>query len=212
MKNPAPPASRWQTHRSATARASWSGVFSRVSRACVSKARLALPVIAAAAVAVAPARAAASDGDEIKLLRQQIELLSKKIDALEKRQAMTGAGETGGPGPGKPAAATPAFPPGAKGLVVTSPDNALSVKLGALVQADARVFLNGNDSANDGFLMRRVRTPISGTVHKIFSFNITPEFCGSHAHKIFDAWAQAGLSPGFNLKIGKFKTPASLES
>ncbi len=182
------------------------GVFSLLLHACTSHGRLALLAFIGTAVVLAPARAAGSDSDEIQLLRRQIELLSKKVNVLEKRQIMTDADDA------KAAAATPKVSLDGKGFVVSSPAKDFSVKIGAFVQADARVYLEGNEAKNDGFLMRRVRTPISGAFYKIFSFNLTPEFStGSGAHRVFDAWVQIGLDPAFNIKAGKFKTGAALE-
>ncbi|OAM91377.1 hypothetical protein AW736_03565 [Termitidicoccus mucosus] len=207
MKNCTLPDSHRQTHAPSAHRASRQGAFFRALSACASRGRLALLAVACAAALVAPvpARAAASDSDEISLLRRQIELLSKKVETLEKRQVMADADE------GKDVATTPKVSLDGKGFAVTSPAKDFSVKIGAFVQADARVYIKGNETKNDGFLMRRVRTPISGTFYKIFSFNLTPEFAGTQAHKLFDGWIQAGLTPEFNIKAGKFKTPASLE-
>ncbi|EIQ02153.1 phosphate-selective porin [Opitutaceae bacterium TAV1] len=168
-----------------------------------------LLVSAGMVLAPAPARAASSADDEIRLLREQIELLSKKIDTLEKRQAMTDADEAAA------ARTTPKVTAGPAGIVVASADKAFSLKLGALVQTDARVFLDDGASNRDGFLLRRIRTPLTGTVSKIFSFNITPEYAGgsntSSSASLVDAWFSATLTPAFGLKAGKFTLPVVLE-
>lgn len=192
--------------RAAWLRALFPALFRPRTRACSA----ALLATASLALLPASARAADADKEEIQLLRQQIELLSQKIEKLEKRQVMADADEA------KAIATTPKVSLDGKGFVVSSPDKAFSIKLGALVQTDARVYIDGKQtSSKDGFLMRRVRTPISGTVFKTFSFNITPELSGNDKDgsntKLFDAWVQASLTPEFNLKFGKFKTPVSLE-
>lgn len=152
----------------------------------------------------------ASSGDDLAALREQIRQLDQKIRILERNQELKEEKAAAD------AKKLPAVSLSAKGFSVATADKAFTLKAGILAQADARFYLDGDaGTSNDGFILRRIRTPFSGTIFKTFNFNITPEFAandtaGSNT-QLVDAWIDARITPGFNLKVGKFRTPVALE-
>lgn len=162
---------------------------------------------------------------EIAALREQIRLLDQKIRVLEQRQAQqenqtaaVAPKSTDAAAPGtetKSAPPSPTLSLDSKGFVITSPEKDFSLKIGALVQADARVYLDDGAPNRDTFLLRRVRTPINGTVWKQFDFNITPEFASADKNdtntQLVDAWIRLNLDPAFGLRAGKYTLPVIME-
>src|SRR5262249_19609548 len=64
---------------------------------------------------------------------------------------------------------------------------------------------------NDTFLVRRARPILQGTVFRDFDFLFVPDFGGSSAPQIFDAYMNYKYRPELQLRIGKFKSPLGLE-
>ncbi|AHF89020.1 porin [Opitutaceae bacterium TAV5] len=185
-----------------------------VSRTRHRKSAAALLLAALASLTPLAAQTSSSaSADDIAALREQIRLLDQKIRILERNQELKD--EAAAAAAAKPAAPSPKVSLDGKGFVVTSPDKDFSLKIGALVQADARVFLDDGAPNRDGFLLRRIRTPLSGTVGKIYNFNITPEYAGGNSTTssvtLVDAWLDARFSPLFGLKAGKYTLPVVLE-
>ena len=85
--------------------------------------------------------------------------------------------------------------------------------LHGLVQLDSRTFFNDNPLAqsNDGFLLRRARPILEGTLFHDYDFLIVPDFGGSTV-QLFDASINCRFAEKFQLKAGKFKGPVSLEN
>src|SRR5690606_33728176 len=96
-----------------------------------------------------------------------------------------------------------------------SADKAFELRLRALVQFDARFFLDDGAPNRDQFLLRRIRLPFTGTVSGLYDFNITPELGGgtnsSTTVALWDAYAAARFSPVFGLRFGKFPSAVGLE-
>ena len=147
-----------------------------------------------------------------KTVRSQSEQLGDKVAVLEKKQAMADADAV------QSARSTPKIAAGPGGFTITSPDKAFNLKFGALVQLDGRYFLDDDGVANrDSFFLRRIRTPLSGTIAGIYDFNLTPEL-GANALSsttstvgLIDAWFSAKIAPEFSLKVGRFISPVALE-
>jgi phosphate-selective porin OprO/OprP len=86
-------------------------------------------------------------------------------------------------------------------------------------QADGRFYLNDHGTANDTFLLRRVRPIIEGTVYKIFDYRVMTDFGSGRASSssaennmlLDDAYVNARLWPQFQIQAGKFKSPIGLE-
>ncbi|ACB75343.1 OprO/OprP family phosphate-selective porin [Opitutus terrae] len=151
---------------------------------------------------------AASSSDEIEALREQIRQLDQKLRALERKQELRDE-----------AAATAAKPPvvtaAASGFGFAAADKAFELRIRGLFQFDARFFLDDGAPNRDQFLLRRIRTPLTGTVAGIYEFNITPELGGgtnsSTTVALWDAFVAARFSPAFGVRFGKFPSAVGLE-
>ena len=143
--------------------------------------------------------------DTIKDLKQQIEQLDQKVRILERNRELE-----------KEAVASktndfPRISIGEKGFSFGSSDGAFAINLKGAIQFDSRTFFkDGGIKGNDGFLLRRARPIISGTVFRDFDFLFVPDFGGSSV-QIFDAYFNYRYKPGLQLQVGKFKSPVGLE-
>ena len=136
---------------------------------------------------------------QVQQLDQKIRILERKLE-IEKEAAAKAA----------PAAAGPTIKADGKGLSISSPD--FSFQFRALIQADGRWFTGDSvpTAGADTFLFRRVRPTLSGTVGKLVSYRITPEFAGGDA-TLIDAYVDLNLSPAVTVRAGKVKGPVGLE-
>src|SRR5947208_3816918 len=143
--------------------------------------------------------------DKIKDLKQQIEQLEQKVRVLERNRELE-----------KEAAASktndsPRISIGEQGFSLGSSDGAFSLNVKGVIQLDSRTFFkDGGIKGNDGFLLRRARPIISGTVFRDFDFLFVPDFGGSSV-QIFDAYINYRYKPELQLQVGKFKSPVGLE-
>ena len=136
--------------------------------------------------------------DRIKALEQRLEALEKRLDAKAEVRAT----------PPKPG---PSLAVGASGFTLRSADTNFALRIRGLLQADSRWYVNdGGIEDNDGFVLRRVRPILEGTVFRDFDFLFTPEFGGS-SPVIRDAWLNYQYSPALQLRAGKMKPPGGLE-
>jgi phosphate-selective porin OprO/OprP len=165
--------------------------------------------------------AQADDSSEIQQLRDEIRLLEQKLNALEQKearreQAATTAAVAAVP-PAKPSSPPPKITIDNTGFTFASADNENFIKLHGLVQLDSHWYLsNRSIPNNDSFILRRARLIFEGGFDGIYSFQLVPEFGGgstgaSNAPVIYDANVGFALSPQFNLRFGKFKSPIGLE-
>lgn len=161
------------------------------------RAVLILAVGASAAQAQTPSR-----DDEIQALREQIRQLDQKLRVLERKQELKDE-ETAAA-----AKALPKITTSDGRIEIASADGANSLRLRGLVQGDYRYYDSANDAA-DTFLLRRARLIFEGKFAKNFSYVVQPEFAGTI--QILDAYVNAGFSPSFQVRVGKFKTPVGLE-
>jgi len=98
-----------------------------------------------------------------------------------------------------------------KGFSLAAADKSFQLRLGGLVQADARFFFGDDEKPQpDTFLLRRVRPTLQGTVGKNGEFRVTPEFAGSST-SLLDAYGGYKFSSAAQLRAGKFKAPLGLE-
>jgi len=214
--------------------------------ATVAGAQVALPAFAADGAAtgtngtaVVESSATSTDGGnssesaEIKTLKEQVDALVQKVNALEQQHAQ--------PAPDEPtvnlqnldqqvrilerqreidrdaavakAATTPKITLGANGFSASSADTNFVFSLHGLIQTDSRTFFHadGGTLGKNTFLLRRARPIFTGTVFHDFDFNFTPDFGGS-AVQIFDAYLNYRFSPEWQLEAGKFKSPVGLEA
>jgi hypothetical protein len=112
----------------------------------------------------------------------------------------------------------PVVTAGPNGFQIRSSDTNFVLRLRGYVQADARFFPDDHaaGTANDTFLMRRVRPILEGTVYDRYDFRLMLDFASgitsSAANNGFvqDAYVNARIRPEFQLQAGKFKEPVGL--
>jgi phosphate-selective porin OprO/OprP len=171
---------------------------------------------------------------DIEALKQQINALSQKVEALENQQnqqAATNAAsnqiqaldqkvrvlarerELDQEAAAAAAKAAPKLSVGSSGFIASSADSNFVFRLNGVLQVDSRTFFNdsANKNANDGFLLRRARPIFQGTLYRDFDFKFTPDFAPSSGPTIFDAYGNYKYASWAQLRTGKFKTPEGLE-
>lgn len=158
-----------------------------------------LLAVASAGLPLARAQAGAS---EIEALREQIRQLDQKLRILERKSELKEEEAA------TAAKAAPKITTSDGRVEIASADGANSLRLRGLVQGDYRYYDAANDPA-DTFLLRRARLIFEGKFAKNFSYVVQPEFAGTV--QILDAYVNAGFSPAFQVRVGKFKTPVGLE-
>jgi phosphate-selective porin OprO/OprP len=159
--------------------------------------------LAAASFCQAQSQTNQTDLDDLK---QQLQILQEKVNSLEQQQVAQAKSEE----PSKP---TATLTVGQDGVNFRSANSNFVAGLHAWVQVDSRTFFQDEHSAGiDGFVLRRARLIFTGTLFHDFDFNLTPEFAGSGAPQILDAYLNYHYSPAFQLQVGKFKPPIGLEA
>ena len=147
----------------------------------------------------------AADDATIEALKQQIQELDRKVRILERQR------ENDQDSAVATAKTAPRISLGAGGFSFSSGNSNFVAQLHGLVQFDNRSFFaDGGTKGNDGFLIRRARPILSGTVFHDFDFQFTPDFGGSSV-QILDAYLNYRYNPAFQLQAGKFKSPVGLE-
>ncbi|HTV43040.1 MAG TPA: porin [Candidatus Sulfotelmatobacter sp.] len=175
---------------------------------------LAITLIGTILVPALPAMAQSDTNteSEIELLKQQIQELQQKVDALQQQQQQqreAQAQEAPNTVPVKP---TATLSVGADGVNFRSADSNFLASLHAWVQVDSRTFFQDEHAPGiDGFLLRRARLIYLGTVFHNFDYNFTPEFGGT-SPQILDAYVNYHYVPEIQLQFGKFKPPVGLEA
>jgi phosphate-selective porin OprO and OprP len=196
--------------------------------------------VAAGAVIVFPAPAAddtatnSTEATEIEALKREIQALDQKVQGLEQQrgseqQAVTDTNqeqiqdldqkvrilarqhELDKEDAAAAAKTQPRLRLDASGFTLSSADTNFSISLHGLIQLDGRLFFADQKiPENSGFLLRRARPIITGTVFHDFDFNFTPDFGGSTV-QILDAYLNYRIVPELQLEAGKFKSPVGLE-
>ncbi|HEY1787860.1 MAG TPA: porin [Verrucomicrobiae bacterium] len=162
-----------------------------------------------AAASVSRAQSATNNATDIDDLKQQIQILQQKVDALENRQQEAQQAQAAPQVAAKPSASLTV---GADGVTFRSANSNFVSSLHAWVQVDSRTFFQDQHTPGiDGFLVRRARLIYLGTVFHNFDYNFTPEFGGSTV-QILDAYLNYHYSPELQLQFGKYKPPVGLES
>jgi phosphate-selective porin OprO/OprP len=137
--------------------------------------------------------------------QEQIEALDQKVRILSRQHELDQESTEAA------AKTKPQFKLDSSGFTLTSADTNFSISLHGLVQLDSRTYFGENNVANSGFLLRRARPIITGTVFRDFDFNLTPDFGGSTV-QILDAFVNYRYQPAFQLQAGKYKPPIGLEA
>lgn len=140
--------------------------------------------------------------DRIKALEQRLELLEKRLGPAPTVDASK---------PSESPKPSPTVSVGASGFILRSADTNFALRIRGLLQVDSRWYVNdGGIPDNDGFVLRRLRPILEGTVFRDFDFLFTPEFGGS-SPVIRDAWLNYRYSPAVQARFGKMKPPGGLE-
>lgn len=141
--------------------------------------------------------------DEINALKQEIDELERKVRALERQRELER--EESATRKRK----TPLLTVGDQGFSLRSESGDFSLRVRSLVQADGRFYFSGARD-NDGFLIRRARIELTGTLFRKFDFRIMPDFAGS-SPTLLDAWLDWKVCSSFQVLAGKSKLPVGLE-
>jgi phosphate-selective porin OprO and OprP len=108
-------------------------------------------------------------------------------------------------------------PPAFQGFSIADEDSGSTLRVRGIVQGQAR-FFSGDDEETlpvngryvDNFSLRRVRPIVEGTAWRSFAFRIMPDF-GASAARVEDAYVDLAAWSFLKLRLGKQKTPFSLE-
>ena len=147
----------------------------------------------------------AADDADLATLKKQLAELDQKVRILEREREIDQEGMAAA------AKTSPKISLGASGFIFASAESNFVAQIHGLAQLDSRSFFNdGGVNGNDGFLLRRARPILSGTVFHDFDFNFTPDFGGTSV-QIVDAYLNYRYTPEFQVQAGKFKTPLGLE-
>jgi phosphate-selective porin OprO/OprP len=140
------------------------------------------------------------------VLQQRVEELDQQVKIIGRKQELDREAAAA------KAKETPSLIAGREGVGLKSADGAFQLRFRAHLHVDSRWYADdpGPTDARDGFLLRRVRPILEGTLYEKFGFRIMPDFAGGTT-QILDAYVDANLYPGFRIRAGKFKGPVGLE-
>ena len=144
--------------------------------------------------------------DDVSQIRQQLDELDQKIRVLQRLQELDKEAATA------KAKETPGVSAGKDGFYLKSGDGAFSLRLGGVVQADTRWYLDQSlpsGAAPDNFLVRKARPIIEALIAEKFMLRIMPDFGNGQSFQ--EGYVEARLDPAFNIRAGKFKSPVGLE-
>jgi phosphate-selective porin OprO/OprP len=117
--------------------------------------------------------------------------------------AAPGGGDTPAP---PEAPIVPRFHLGRDGFTFGTADGQNELRVRAVVQFDARVYVAGDKAIPDTLLIRRARPYIEGTLFGIVDFRLMPDFAPGQA-LLQDAYAELHPWRWLRLRAGKFKSP-----
>ena len=172
---------------------------------------------------------------DMEALKQQVQELSRKVEALEQQRARESQTNTAitpeqiqeldqkvrilerqreleQEAAAVRAKTQPRLTVGANGVQFTSTDTNYALALHGVLQVDSRSFFGEDEpQGKSGFLLRRARPILQGIVARDFDFMFVPDFGGSTV-QIFDACVNYRYRPELQLQVGKYKSPVGLES
>lgn len=142
---------------------------------------------------------------------QRIKILERKLELQNETAAAA-------------AASAPQVKAGAGGFSLSSADGKNVLRIRGNLNIDGRYFDSFDATANlsngvagtsayesaNGFLLRKVRPYIEGTLNGNYDFRFMPDFGGGRSI-ILDAYIAARLQPWAVVTVGKFKGPVGLE-
>ena len=155
----------------------------------------------------------ADPSETIKTLSQRIEDLEQRIKILDRKRELDQEAVA------ERAKTTATVSAGASGFSIRSADTNFVLKVRGYVQADARFYPDDNSAgtANDSFLLRRVRPIFEGTVFDKYDYRVMLDLGSGAAATaanngfVQDAYVNARFWPAFQIQAGKFKEPVGLE-
>jgi phosphate-selective porin OprO and OprP len=137
--------------------------------------------------------------------KEQVEALDQKVKVLEREKELEQEANEA------KAKTAPKISIGRDGFNFSSANGDFGVQLKGVLQVDSRSYFNDPGVVgNEGFLLRRARPILQGTVFKDFDFLFVPDFAPS-TPTIFDAYLNYRYSPALQFQAGKFKVPIGLE-
>jgi phosphate-selective porin OprO/OprP len=141
----------------------------------------------------------------VEQLEQELRALKQQLDADSQARA-------------EKVKTAPLVSIGSDGLVMKSADTNFVLRLRATLQGDGRFYPgNAAGTADDTFLIRRVRPIIEGTVFEKFDYRLMLDFgsgltsSAGNVDFVQEAYMNARLWPEFQIQAGKFKAPVGLE-
>jgi phosphate-selective porin OprO and OprP len=147
----------------------------------------------------------AAPGTNDTQTREQVEALDQKVKVLEREKELEQEATEA------KAKAAPKISIGSNGFNLSSAKGDFAVQLKGVLQVDSRSYFdNPGVVSNEGFLLRRARPILQGTVFQDFDFLFVPDFAPS-TPTIFDAYLNYRYSPALQFQTGKFKVPIGLE-
>jgi len=173
----------------------------------------------------AAGQASANDSSELEELRALVQQLDQQVRVLARKEELQEEDLE------KQKKETPKIKASANGFGLESADGKNSIKLQGILQADYRSYdnaysdvrsrsdfragdldngLNGFADTGSGWLIRRARPTVLGTLFGKYDYRFTEDFAGGNA-TIVDAYVDARFDPAFQVQVGKYKSQVSLE-
>lgn len=143
-------------------------------------------------------------GPTVAELQEQIRVIDRKRELAEEEAA-------------ERARSMPRLSIGPDGFIARSADTNYLVRLRGLIQADSRTFFDDHpwNDDNSGFVLRRARVGLEGTLFENLDFQFNAELgdgaAGTSNLQVLDANVAYRLTPDLRFRIGKLKGPVGYE-
>lgn len=166
-----------------------------------------LPAVLFVVQLFAVAAAADPTTDQIEALKQQIQVLTEKVNALEQAHNAEVTKLTN----------APFITAGADGFSLQTANGDFILRLSGFAQVDARDYLRSAPGNKDTFTIRRVRAIASGSVYHDFEYLLQTDFAAldtsttTNDSFLQDAYVNIHHWDGLQFQIGKMKEPVSME-
>lgn len=140
----------------------------------------------------------------------RIDSLEQKVKVIERKDEIANEAAA------EKAKTTPVVTVGSNGLTVRTPDTNFLFRVRGYVQVDDRLFL-GDSAGTDSLLLRRVRPIFEGTVYDRFDYRVMLDLGSGQSlsvnnnNLVQDAYVNARITPGLQVRVGKDKEPVGLE-
>ncbi len=196
----------------------------RIRHAATAAAALGIPYYASQAGAQDVTNAAPlynnTTNVNVPALLQRLDDLENKVKVLERNREVDK--ESADDAAAEMRKSMPVFNVSQNGIGFRSADTNFAIRLEGVIQLDSRTFFDDHGiQGTDGFLLRRARPILEGTVYRDFDFLFVPDFgTGNNGGNggsqptplIFDAYLNYRYSPELQFRFGKMKPPVGLEN